>query len=459
MIWAILLALMAIAAAILVLPLLRRGSAGTARAAYDVEIYRDQLKEIDRDLARGVMNPPEAEAARREIARKLLAAADARDAKPTVSASRMSFTPLALVALAPIAALALYLGLGSPLLPGQPLAERRDVAGPQKFDPKIVDMVTQLAERLQREPDNLQGWVLLARSYGTMNRSDEALDAWRRVMRLAPGNAEFAGPYGETAVQAAKGNVTPEARAAFDIVLKADPDDPRARFFIGLQRAQEGAPREALQIWVDIAAAAPEDAPWLPAVRERTRRTAAEARIDPATITPSPGAAARAAPPGPSAADVEAAKNMNPAQQAEMIRGMVDRLAARLEQEPDDVEGWRRLGQAYRVLNEPDKSRAAYAKAVELAPARVDVLTDYATSLLGGAKEGDKLPADFVAVLRRILAVAPDHADALWFVGLAEVEAGNTQAAREMWTRLLAQIPPTAPERKDIQGRIDALGK
>jgi cytochrome c-type biogenesis protein CcmH len=150
---------------------------------------------------------------------------------------------------------------------------------------------------------------------------------------------------------------------------------------------------------------------------------------------------------------------MNPAQQAEMIRGMVDRLAARLEQEPNDVEGWRRLGQAYRVLNEPDKSKAAYAKAVELAPTRVDVLTDYATSLLGGTKEGDKLPADFVAVLRRILAVAPDHADALWFVGLAEAEAGNTQAAREMWTRLLAQIPPNAPERKDIQARIDALGK
>lgn len=459
MIWAILAALTAIAAAVLVLPLLRRGAAGTPRAAYDVEIYRDQLKEIDRDVARGVMNPPEAEAARREIARKLLAAADVRDAKPMASASRPSYAPLALAALAPIAALALYLGLGSPTLPGQPLAARRDVAGPEKFDPKIVDMVTRLTERLQREPDNLQGWVLLARSYGTMNRSDEALNAWRRVMQLAPGNAEFAGPYGETAVQAAKGTVTPEARAAFDIVLKADPDDPRARFFIGLQRAQEGAPREALQIWTDIAAAAPEDAPWLPAVRERIRRTAAEARIDPATIAPSPGVAARPTPPGPSAADVEAARNMSPAQQAEMIRGMVDRLAARLEQEPNDIEGWRRLGQAYRVLNEPDKSKAAHAKAVELAPTRVDVLTDYATSLLGGTKEGDKLPADFIAVLRRILAVAPDHADALWFVGLAEAEAGNTQAAREMWTRLLAQIPPTAPERKDIQNRVDALGK
>jgi cytochrome c-type biogenesis protein CcmH len=455
MIWVLLVALTIIAAAVLVLTLLRPGQAN-ARAAYDVEIHKDQLKEIDRDVRRGVIDAAEAEAARREIARKLLAAADANAASSTAPSAKLNYGVLIVVALAPVAALALYLSMGSPLLPGQPLSARTDVETPDKIDPQIVDMVTRLAERLKSEPDNLQGWVLLARSYGTMNRIPDALAAWRRVMQLSPGNPEHAGPYGETAVQAANGTVTPEARAAFDIVLKAEPGDPRALFFIGLQRAQEGAPREALQIWTDLAASAPADAPWLPAVRERIRRVAAEARIDPATIAPSPNVQP---PRGPSAADVEAAQNMAPAQQAEMIRGMVDRLAARLEQEPNDVEGWRRLGQAWRVLREPEKSKTAYAKAVELAPTRVDVLTDYATSLLGTAKEGDKLPDDFVAVLRRILALAPDHADALWFVGLAEAQAGNTAQAKEMWTRLLALLPQDAPERPEIEQRIDTLGK
>jgi cytochrome c-type biogenesis protein CcmH len=455
MIWVVLVAATIVAAAVLVLALLRPGQAN-ARAAYDVEIHKDQLKEIDRDLRRGVIDAQEAEAARREIARKLLAAADATTQGPAAPAPKLNYAVLSVVALAPVAALALYLSMGSPLLPGQPLSARIDVEAPDKLDPQIVDMVNRLAERLKSEPDNLQGWVLMARSYGTMNRVQDALAAWRRVMALSPGNPEYAGPYGETAVQAANGTVTPEARAAFDLVLKADPGDPRALFFVGLQRAQEGAPREALQIWTDVIAAAPADAPWLPAVRERMRRVAAEARIDPATITPSPNVPA---PRGPSAADMQAAQNMTPDQQAEMIRGMVDRLAARLEQEPNDVEGWRRLGQAWRVLRDPEKSKAAYAKAVELAPTRVDVLTDYATALLGTAKEGEALPADFVAVLRRILAIAPDHADALWFVGLAEAQVGNTAQAKEMWSRLLAQLAPNAPERAEIQQRIDALGK
>jgi cytochrome c-type biogenesis protein CcmH len=167
-------------------------------------------------------------------------------------------------------------------------------------------------------------------------------------------------------------------------------------------------------------------------------------------------AAARTAPRGPASADVEAMQRMAPEDRQKAIRGMVEGLAARLEAEPNDVEGWRRLGRAWLVLGERDKSKAAYAKAAELAPDRVEVLSDYAGVLLEGA-QGDDLPADFVAVLRRILALEPDHPDALWFVGLAEAKAGNRDAAAEMWEKLLSRLPPDSREYAEVKGRLDTL--
>jgi cytochrome c-type biogenesis protein CcmH len=190
------------------------------------------------------------------------------------------------------------------------------------------------------------------------------------------------------------------------------------------------------------------------------RQTAAESRIDPASVKPSEAAqrfaAARPAPRGPSTADAEAMQRMAPEERQQAIRGMVEGLAARLEAQPNDVEGWRRLGRARLVLGERDKAKAAYAKAAELAPDRIEVLSDYAGVLFDEAK-GDELPADFVAVLRRILAIDPDHGDALWFVGLAEAKAGNRDAAAQLWERLLGRLPPDSPEYKEIKQRLADL--
>jgi cytochrome c-type biogenesis protein CcmH len=455
--WIVILLLAAVAAAALVVPLLRARPDAGARAAYDREVYRDQLAELERDKARGLIDAAEAEAARAEIARRMLATERDEAAAPAKSGAR-SLAIAAAVA-APVLALALYVSFGSPEIPGMPFASRPADDGTMARA-ELTQRVATLAQRLQQNPDDIQGWSLLARSLTTLGRTGEAVTAWRQVVRLSGGSPEANGALGESLVQSSDGSVTPEARAAFEKVRAAAPFDARALFYLGLAESQAGNAPAALQIWTDLAAVSPENAPWLPTLRDNIRRTAAEARIDPATIKPSEAAqrfaAERPTPRGPAPADVEAMQRMAPADQQKAIRGMVEGLAARLEAEPNDVEGWRRLGRAWLVLGERDKSKAAYAKAAELAPDRVEVLSDYAGALFDGV-QGDDLPPDFVAVLRRILALEPDHPDALWFVGLAEAKAGHRDTAAQLWENLLGTLPPDSREYAEVKGRLDDL--
>jgi cytochrome c-type biogenesis protein CcmH len=235
--------------------------------------------------------------------------------------------------------------------------------------------VASLVERLRANPDNADGWILLGRSYVTMDRYAEAAEAFRRALRLNGADPDLAAAYGEALVAAAGGQVTPNARQAFQSAFDAAPDNPKARYYLALHRAQQGDLNGALQGWVDLAAIAPADVPWLPIVHQQITRAAAELGIDPATIEPSPEAraaqartpAGEAAPPGPTRADVEAAAGMSAEDRDQMIRSMVERLAARLEDQPDDREGWLRLARAYEVLGDPDKARDALARAEALA--------------------------------------------------------------------------------------------
>jgi cytochrome c-type biogenesis protein CcmH len=456
--WLVILLLAVLAAAALILPLRRSRRADGSRVDYDRAVYRDQLAELERDRARGLIDAAEAEAARVEIARRLLATERDEAATPAKGTAR----PLALAAAiaAPVLAVVLYAQFGAPEIPGAPFAARVASNDGATARAELTQRVAGLAQRLQQNPDDIEGWMLLARSLAALERHGEAVTAWRQVVRLSNGNPEATSALGESLVQAAGGTVPPEARETFERARQTAPFEARAMFYLGLAEAQAGNGAAALQIWTDLAAVSPENAPWLPTLRERIRQTAAEARIDPASIKPSEAAqrfaADRPAPRGPAAADVEAMQRMAPEERQQAIRGMVDNLAARLEAEPNDVDGWRRLGRARLVLGERDKAKAAYARAAELAPDRVEVLSDYAGVLFDEAS-GDALPPEFVAVLRRILAIEPDHGDALWFVGLAEAKAGNRDAAAQLWERLLGRLPPDSREYEEVKQRLADL--
>ena len=389
--WITIAVLTAVVLGLLLVPLARRGRApAPTRAAYDITVYRDQLAEVDRDLERGLLVDDQARAARIEIQRRMLAAGPEDGSggteEPARPRPRGSVAVIAAIAAAvPAGAVGLYLYLGSPGAPGQPFAER----GTATADAGAADrdglraVVGRLAERLLRNPDDLKGWLLLARSYMTLEHYDDAANAFRRAMGLSDNRADIAAGYAEAVALGDGGPITPEVRQIFEGVFAAEPGNTKARYYLGLAKAQQGDVRGALQDWVDLRVLSPPDAPWHPVLEQQIERAARALDIDPATVEPSPGAVALAgarppfrgtapgAPPatspaGPSRADREAATRMSDEERAAMIRSMVKRLAGRLEENPGDREGWFRLARAYEVLGEMEKAGEARARAEAL---------------------------------------------------------------------------------------------
>jgi len=344
-------ALMTAAAVFAVLwPLARsRGKAGGS----DIVVYRDQLDEITRDRASGLIGEAEAEAAKVEVSRRLLAAADAADAEKTMHDGsplwRRRATAIAGIVLLPAGAIALYLVLGSPQLPGEPLAARVKA---EQNNPPIEALIAKVEEHIAANPDDGRGWEVLAPVYMRLGRFDDSIRAWRNAIGLNGANADRESSLGEALVAAANGVVTAEAKSAFERAAALDKTDVKTRFYLGMAADQDGNRAQAEAIWRDLLASAPPDAPWVEIVRHALDRGA-------------PTTAANAAPsasppaPGPSAADVAAAAQMKPDEQNQMIVGMVARLADRLKQNGSDVEGWLRLVRAYKVLGERDKAQAA----------------------------------------------------------------------------------------------------
>ncbi len=297
MIWLVLAGMTVTAIGFVLMPLIRRAEDGPGRGAFDAAVYRDQLAEIERDVGRGLLGRGEADAARVEVERRLLAAADLD--LPVAAAApprrRGRATAIALGVAVPAMAAVLYLALGSPLVPGAPFAAReaeRAMAAGQANKAQFEALAARLAKRLETSPDELEGWRLLARSYKTLERFDDAAKAYRRAIALVKGepkiSAVLSAAYGEVLVMAADGMVTPKARAAFTQAVAKDAANPMARYYLGLALYQQGNTSAALVIWIELARAAPAAAPWLGPLRQRIQRIAKDAGIDPAAARPKP---------------------------------------------------------------------------------------------------------------------------------------------------------------------------
>ncbi|MES2195886.1 MAG: c-type cytochrome biogenesis protein CcmI [Pseudomonadota bacterium] len=339
-------ALMTVAAIFAVLWPLSRGGR-PQREGSEAAVYKDQLGEIDRDLASGLIGSSEAEAARVEISRRLLAARDSQDHQPVASSSnlRRSAAILALVGL-PVIALAIYLPLGSPRLGDFPLAQR--ARAPDAAQP-FENMVAQVEAHLEKNPTDGRGWNVLAPVLARLGRFDEAVRAYRNSITYNGDSSERRSDLGEALAAAAGGVVTAEAKAEFERAIALNADEVKASYFLGLAAEQDGRGSEAASIWRAMLAKAPPDAPWRPLVQAALGRVGGAA--------PSPGA------PALSNEAMAAAKDMNEADRGEMIRGMVERLAVRLKQNGDDVEGWLRLVRAYMVMGDRDKAKSALGEA------------------------------------------------------------------------------------------------
>jgi cytochrome c-type biogenesis protein CcmH len=558
--WPILAVMTALVLALVLLPLLRRPGAVAARREHDLSVYRAQLRELEREAERGLLGPEEARAARLEVERRILAAdVEDRSAAGAGGMDRRRW-PIALVLLVALPALsaALYDRLGRPDLPATPFAERADRAGAvadggaagESRVPPVETMIARLEERVAAVPDDLEGWLRLARAYELSENPAQAQAAYERAVALDGGNAELHAALAEASILAAGGVVTEKARGALERALALEPGNPRARFYQGLALLQRGERRPALELWAGLVGDTPTDAPYLAMLRARVTALAEELGLEASDVLPEPAPAAvaerptvppsgdpealradvarleaalardakdwqgwirlarayaaleqpteaaaalargaeayegapfvqqqfataaselgitapgaapddAAGPRGPTAEQMQAARDRSPEEQAEMIRGMVDGLAARLAEQPDDSEGWRMLARSYSVLGETAKAAEAAKQAAKLLPDDPGAQIAYAEALL--ALESDDAPLSATAVdqLQRVAELDADNPQALFWLGRAAAEQGDVAHARELWQRLLAQIPADAPQRAQLQTLIDRLG-
>jgi cytochrome c-type biogenesis protein CcmH len=437
--------------ATVVLPLMKGARAAPERAAFDRAVYRDQLKELERDRARGLIDGDEAAAARLEIERRLLAA----DA-PAAAAVRSAGSPVLAVALAlllPATAAGIYLALGAPAVPDEPYAVRgpeRALAAAQGQHRDVAGAIAALEQELNAHPDDAEKWLLLARSAATLGQWQKRARAPPNELALPQKRPDIASAYGEMLVFAADGIVTPRAQEAFTAALARAPKDMAARYYLALAAAQAGNAQAAIDAWQKLAADIAD-----PELRDRLRARITET-ADGAGITP-PKLAAAATPAGPSAEDEARAAQMTPEQRQQMIRGMVDGLAAKLKANPEDLDGWMRLARAYTVLGERGKAADAYEQAARLKPEDMGIPLAEADTLITDHSPQVPLPERAVALWQRVDAQDPKQPQALWYLGLAAAQQRRLAAASGYWERLLPLLPEGSDQHKMVAAAIAAL--
>lgn len=458
--WPILIILTIGIVAVLVYPFLAKPKGAVASTAeFDLQVYKKQLREVGRDRDRGVISAEDAEAAEAEIGRRILAADQQRQDQDRAGAmqSRPWLAVVALVLIVPAGAYLLYDRLGSPGLPNFPYAERaEEIRAAQMQQSRMQGMeqaMAQLESRLASDPDNLEGWLLLGRSHVILKQYLEAVQAYERAVALDGGNPNVLGPYGEALVLAAQGKVTEEAEVIFQRVVAIAPDDPRGNFFLAQADYQKSRFQASLDRLLPILARAKGDEPWLPGVLAMARGVAGELNQDiSAEIAALEGQSGAGAPAMPSASDLD---QMSEDERQEMIEGMVDRLAARLQENPDDLEGWRRLARAYQVLGRREAALAAYDSMIQAGAEEVSVLLAKAEAVR--AFNGGEPNDESAALMARVLELNPDQLEATWYSALAALRKGDKPAAKALFDRVLAGLDPQSPEYGKLAGEVARL--
>ena len=384
--------------AVLALAVLRRRAGAIPAAAYDLQVYRDQLKEVDRDLARGIIPKAEAERVRTEVSRRLLAADAQMRAEGSPASAATSgniFLALGLVAALLGGSLTLYAQLGAPGYADLPFEARLAASDqaranrlsqseaeaqaparpvPPEAAPDYLALMEKLRETVKDRPDDLRGLRLLVRNEAALGNVEAAYQAQQEVIRVKGPEAvaEDHALLADLMIAAAGGYVSTEAEAALRLALQANPEDPTSRYYLGLYLIQVDRPDAAFRMWEGLLRDSPPDAPWVAPIRARIEDLAWRAGVK---------YQLPAAPRGPTTEDIDAAQDMTPEERMEMIRGMVSGLAERIENEGGAPAEWARLIAAYGVLGETDLARAAWSDAQQAfwdAPASLEQIRDSA---------------------------------------------------------------------------------
>ncbi len=368
-------AVISFAVAALLLRGAARGDAGAQDqgAAKALVLYRGQLDEISRDIARGTLAEAEAAPLRAEVQRRILAAARMGTGAPLAVRPNGQWLGLGVVIAALAGAAGLYLRLGAPAYLDLPLSKRLALAdaayadrptqaqaeaeAPKapapELDAEFEGLLTQLRAAVAARPTDVQGLTLLARNEANIGNFAAAAQAYQG---LVAAKGEAASPEDHLAlaqamIAAAGGLVTAEAEAALTQVLQRDPQNGMARYFSGLMFAQTGRPDRAFALWEPLLRAGPQDAPWAAPIAQLLPEVAAAAGIN---YTP-PASFGRGA------EDIAGAADMDPNDRAVMINTMVTGLEERLLQTGGSADEWVRLITSLGVLGQTGRLKTALA--------------------------------------------------------------------------------------------------
>ncbi len=326
--------------------------------SYDKTVYKDQLDEIDREVERGQIKSGEAELARTEIARRLIALGELESESSPKSSNAAIIAAVCALVLTPVLTGVAYVSLGSPGRPDMPLQARMSA------DPKtqsIEELIARAEARVQNARDDVRGWLVLAPVYMRLGRAADAVDAYQNIIRLSGSKPEYESALGEALTAVADGMITAEARKRFEAAARADPNDAKAEYFLASALGQEGKHAESASAWETLIDKSPQDAPWLESANQELKRMRQLAGLAAPNQTP---AADNSAEPGsPTSEDIAAAATMSNADRNTMIANMVAQLAEKLEEDPSNLKGWLRIIRSYAVLGRKEDAATAWTKA------------------------------------------------------------------------------------------------
>ncbi|MFK7745476.1 MAG: c-type cytochrome biogenesis protein CcmI [Roseobacter sp.] len=366
----------------------RRGDTEPA-AAYDLKVYRDQLRDVDKDLARGVVDAADADRVRAEISRRILAA-DAELQAEVVEADAQKGAPLLMGVILGVTVIAgsfwMYWNIGAPGYGDLALADRIELAeiarenrpsqkeaedslpayvAPDNISPDYVALVERLRATVANRPDDLQGQTLMVQNEGNLGNYAAAARAQAQVIRIkadAAASEDYI-TYADLLVLAAGGYVSPLAETALTQALNRDPTNGTGRYYMGLMLAQTGRPDTAFRLWDQLLREGPADAPWIEPILAQIDDMAFRAGVNYQLPEIGPG---RDPARGPSTEDIEAAQELSPSERIDMIQSMVQGLSDRLGSEGGPVEDWAQLITALGVLGRTNAARTVYDNAVQV---------------------------------------------------------------------------------------------
>lgn len=458
MIWIILALIAAVVLVLLLYPLLKSDDTNVSRNLGGLEVYKHQLQEMDADVARGALSAVEAESLKLEIQRRMLRLSKETPAALKSNINRLPLLAITLLVAIPASSFALYSYLGTPDLGSKPFASRNIAQEKDAMAGQDLGMlVERLSDKLQEAPDNLDGWILLARTLSRMGRYEEAANTYLQATKIDADDADLYVGAGENFYFLSNGVMTEAAVNAFEGAYSKDPQHPGARYYLAVRDAQSGDEQKALQNLIELFKESDASAPFMQIVRGRIQEMAEKTGTDVAAVLAAkPLVTAPAA--GPSSEEVQAAEGMSKEDRQDMIRTMVGRLATRMEEAPE-FDGLMRLGQVYGTLGQFENSADAYGRAAALDQGNPAPLSLQAFALIRSSEEGAPPPEAAIVLYRQVLAIDGNVPEALWYVGIAEARSGNRDAALENWTKLQSLVPEDSPLNRNVTEAKKALSE